>query len=205
MNDNNLIYVNEVTLNRILSKHFNDGFIIITADRSEITDANERNVRYKNLKSDIASAGYPYIPVFGGYKETDPNTGAMYDAPSFERGLLIPNHKALSNQTRDDDGSGLINLGKKLASKYDQESFLYKPMGEGNESYWIDRNGNTVAEFNGLTVNDISKEFFTKLFHSKNPNKADRRFTLLPEIYLSKPPSNASEAYQRFGEQFFKF
>jgi len=36
------------------------------------------------------------------------------------------------------------------------------------------------------------------------PQKKDRRFTLVTEIYLNKAPNNASEAYERFGEQFFK-
>lgn len=200
--NNNLIPVNEVTLNRILSKHFVDGFIIITADRSEITDANERNVRFKNLKTDITNAGYSHIPVYGGYKETNPDTGEQYDASSFERGLLVPNQKPLSNQSREDDQ--LVELGKKLATKYQQESFLYKPKGESTESYWIDASGNVTNKFNGVTINDVTQEFFTKLFHSKNSQKADRRFTMLPEVYLHKAPKNASEAYQRFGEQFFK-
>ena len=201
--DKNLTIVNEVTLNRVLSKHFTDGFIIITADRSEITDASERNARYKQLKTDVSNAGYPYIPVYGGYKETNPDTGEKYDATSFERGLLIPNQRPFNGNSREDDN--LVELGKKLAKKYQQESFLYKPKGESKESFWIDANGNITNKFNGLSVNDITQEFFTKLFHSKNPQKADRRLTMLPEIYMHKAPSNANEAYQRFGEQFFKF
>jgi len=151
----------------------------------------------------VVNAGYSYIPVFGGYKETNPETGEMYDAPSFEHSLLIPNQKPFTSKSHDEDQ--LVELGKKLAKKYQLESFLYKPKGGDYKSYWIDANGNITQKFTGLSVNDITQEFFTKLFHSKNPNKADRRFTLLPEIYMLQSPRNASEAYERFGEQFFKF
>lgn len=197
-----IISIDETTLNRVLSKHFKDGFIIITADKSYITDPTERKERFKSLKRDIVNAGYSYIPVYGGYKETDPETGKQYDAPSFEYGLLVPNQKPFSNKSKNDDN--LIELGKKLAAKYDQETFLYKPKGDDYNSYWVDANGNFVQNFKGLTINDMSQEFFTKLYHSKNPQKKDRRFTLVTEIYLNKAPNNASEAYERFGEQFFK-
>jgi len=160
VNKDNLIKIDEVGLNRILSKHFNDGFIIITADRSEITDKAERIKRYKQLKIDITNAGYPHIPVYGGYKETNPETQEKYDSTSFEYGFLIPNQKSFSGKTKDSDE--LIDLGKKLAAKYDQESFLYKPMGNNNESYWIDANGNVTQKFKGLTINDMTQEFFTK-------------------------------------------
>jgi len=202
-----LVPINETTLNRILSKHFTDGFIIITADKAHITDKKIREERFKKLKNKVVNAGYSYIPVWGGYTETNPCTGEKYDAPSFEMSLLIPNQKPFTDKSNDSDN--LIELGKHLSKDDEnvdnnQESFLYKPMGNDTKSYWIDINGNITNTFNTLTTNDATQAFFTKIYHSKNPNKVDRRFTMLPEIYLHKSPKNASEAYSRFGEQFFK-
>lgn len=199
---NNIVKVDETTLNRVMSKHFNDGFIIITADRSEITNKREKEQRFKQLKNDIANAGYSYIPVYGGYKETDPETGKLYDAPSFEHGLIVPNQKPFTNEARETDE--LVDLGKNLAKKYDQESFLYKPQGQNNKAFWIDQNGNVTNEFNNVTINNAAQMFFTKLFQGKKSGKSDRRFTFLPELFLNKAPYNASEAYKRFGEQFIR-
>jgi len=73
----------------------------------------------------VVNAGYSYIPVFGGYKETNPETGEMYDAPSFEHSLLIPNQKPFTSKSHDEDQ--LVELGKKLAKKYQLESFCISP------------------------------------------------------------------------------
>ena len=49
-----------------------------------------------------------------------------------------------------------------------------------------------------------NKEKLNKMEDPLNkPQKKDRRFTLVTEIYLNKAPNNASEAYSRFCEQFF--
>jgi len=194
--------MNEMSLNRLFTKHFKDGFIIITADKAYIDDSRVAKERYKQLERDIVNAGYSYVPVWGGYKEINPETGNKYDAASFEMGLLVPNQK-VGNTDKSHETDQLPDLGKKLAQKYDQESFLYKPQGEEKKAYWIDRNGGIDYEFGNVTVNDLAQEFFTKLNHGKNHIKADRRFTFLNEIYINKAPYTASEAYSRFGEQFY--
>lgn len=194
--------LDEMSLNRLFTKHFRDGFIIITADKSYISDPRVAKDRYKKLEYDIVNAGYGYVPVWGGYKEINPLTGSKYDAASFEMGLLVPNHK-VGNSDQPHETDQLPELGKRLAQKYDQESFLYKPQGEEKKAYWIDRNGNVDMEFTDVSVNDLAQEFFTKLKHVRNQQKADRRFTFVNEIYINKAPYTASEAYSRFGEQFY--
>jgi hypothetical protein len=198
----NIKQIDEMSLNRLFTKHFNDGFIIITADKASIDNAKVAKNRFKQLEHDVASAGYSYVPVWGGYKEINPQTGNKYDAASFEMGLLVPNQR-VGNSDKPHETDKLPELGKKLASKYDQESFLYKPQGQEKKAYWIDRNGRVDYEFGNVTVNDLAQEFFTKLNNAKNNTKADRRFTFMNEIYLNKAPYSASEAYGRFGEQFY--
>jgi hypothetical protein len=117
--------------------------------------------------------------------------------------LLIPNQK-VGNSDKAHETDQLPELGKRLSKKYDQESFLYKPQGDEKKAYWIDRNGRVDYEFGNVTVNDLAQEFFTKLNNAKNSAKADRRFTFMNEIYLNKAPYSASEAYGRFGEQFYQ-
>jgi hypothetical protein len=197
----NLKQINEITLNRIIGYHFKAGFIIISSERTEITDVAERNKRFKELKNDVRQAGYPFIPVMGGYQETNPETGELYSEPSFERALFVFNEKPFTKAPKATDE--IKSLGQELANKYGQESFLYKPKGDAGEFYYVDKNGNVTGTFNGASVNDMTQEYFTKLFHSKNPDKTDRRFTLF-EIYLQKAPVNASEAFERIGEHFYK-
>ena len=194
--------MNEMSLNRLFNKHFNDGFIIITADKAYIDDPKVAKDRYKQLERDVVNAGYGYVPVWGGYKEINPQTGNKYDATSFEMGLLVPNQK-LGNSDKPNKDFQLQDLGVSLANKYDQESFLYKPQGEEKKAYWVDRNGAIDYEFGNVSVNDLAQEFFTKLNNAKNSSKADRRFSFVNEIYINKAPYSASEAYCRFGEQFF--
>jgi len=213
--ESNLIKIDETSLNRILSKHFKDGFIIITSERSEITDPEESNKRFKQLKIDITNAGYSYIPVWGGFTETNPETGEKYDNPSLERALIVPNHKVNANEPYEDD-SKLYDLGIRLTNKYNQECFLYKPQ-ENNKNKdtrarFVDGNGNVIATFDSVSINDLTQKYFTKI--SKTPKKikpdekirkTDKRFSFIEEnneIYFHKPPKNATEAYERFGEQF---
>jgi len=198
----NLRLITEMSLNRLLSKHFVDGFIIITADKSYIDDPKIAKVRFKELKRDVANAGYSYVPVWGGYKETNITTGIKNDAASFEMGILVPNQK-VGNSDMSYDIDRLKELGIKLSGKYDQESFLYKPKGNENKAYWIDRNGKIDYIFNNVSVNDLAQEFFTKIKHGKNSVKADRRFSFMNEIYMNHAPYTAREAYGRYGEQFY--
>jgi len=197
----NLNKINELTLNRIIGYHFDAGLIIISSERSEITDPEEKNKRFKQLKIDVQRAGYPFSPVFGGYQETNQETGELYGEPSFEKGLFVFNEISFTGKPKKDDN--LKELGQKLAKKYNQESFLYKPMGKEKNFYYIDSNGNVVGEFSDVSVNDATHKYFTKLFHSKNPDKADRRFSLF-EFYIQKPPKGAHEAFHRMGETFFR-
>lgn len=231
LKENNLCQLDEVTMNRIMSKYMVDGFIIVSADRNEITDPAERNQRFKQIKYDTTNFGYPFIPIWGGYREVarddngDPikdenGQDKMIDGDEPERALLIPNNKALSSTPRDEDKQ-IFELGKMLSEKYQQETFLYKPMGDDYNCYYIKPNGDIDRTFNNLDVNNVVKDFFTKMFHYKkdrkfDPNdpknkgktdKADKRFTFLephetPNRFSNKTTDNVSNKRTELVEIF---
>ena len=198
----NIKLINEISLNRLFTKHLKDGFIIITADKSFIDDPKIANTRYSELKKDIINAGYSFIPLWGGCKKINLETENIYDVASFEQGILVPNQKVGTIDTSHETDQ-LPELGKRLAAKYHQESFLYKPQ-EKKEAYWIDKNGRVDYEFSNVTVNVLLQEFFTKINKAKANTNLERRFNFLNEIYLNQAPNSLREAYRRYGEQFYR-
>src|ERR1035437_361565 len=71
-----------------------------------------------------------------------------------------------------------------MCAKYDQFSFLFKSPGASLESQFITRDGSIDDSFIGISLNDISQKYFTKInkdFKHKTSHsgfdKADRRFT----------------------------
>lgn len=199
----NLNLITEMSLNRLFTKHFKDGFIIITTDKSFIDDPLIANSRYTELRKDIVDSRHSFVPLWGSYSQINPETGNKYDATSFEQGILVSNQK-VGTIDKPYETDQLPELGKRLSAKYHQESFLYKPMGE-EKAYWINKNGAVEYEFGNVTVNDLVQEFFTKLNRVKDNPKLDRRFTFLNEIYINQAPDSLSEAYNRYGEQYFRF
>ena len=198
----NINLINEISLNRLFTKHFKNGFIITATDQSYIDDPNIANQRFAELKEDLVNSGYAFIPVWGGFIGLNPETGNVYDAASFEQGILVPNQKVGTIDTSHETDQ-LYELGKRLAAKYHQESFLYKPQ-EKKDAYWIDKNGRVDYEFSNVTVNVLLQEFFTKINKAKANTNLERRFNFLNEIYLNQAPNSLREAYRRYGEQFYR-
>jgi hypothetical protein len=193
--------VNESTLNRILSKHYEDGFIILTSYRGGDEKTIEQNNKdFSDLKKLVVSKGYSFIPVYGGFIE---NQGSPNETEVREPALLIPNHKVGSIKSHDSDG--LIELGVEIVNTYTQDSFLYKPGGGNNDAHYIDKNGDIVMSFKNKTINDLTRTFFTDLSKRFSDNgKTTKRFTFTENIYLNKSPKDLNEAKSRYGEQFFK-
>jgi hypothetical protein len=213
--DERRITLSEATLNRVMGVHFQTGFIIITAFR-DYRDISENFALFKELKNDIANAHYGFIPVYGGYQETDKDTGELVEVE--EPSLLVPNRDWDRGQKpREDDN--LKEFGTMLCGKYDQESFMYKPKGSDDTAYFVDRNGKVVESMFTTTINDATRKYFTKLHNNKN--REDRRFTTLtqyddpkkekPEytgrsiFKFNRKPANVSEAVTRRGELFYNF
>ena len=206
--------ITEASLSRIVTDYMDDGFIIITSDRSceaergipegescpEDLVAEQERINRENfplLQKAVRDAGFGYVPVLGGYKEqlpTEPGEPKQYvDTEEPEDSLLIHSRK------RDAD---LKALGIELARQFDQDSFFYKPPSSVDaNAYWIKQDGLIDMKFSDFTYNDISQIYYTQL--AKKPH---RRFTALPEnfqFYLRKHPASVSEARRRYGETFF--
>ena len=67
-------------------------------------------------------------------KKINSETLNKYDAASFEQGILVPNQK-VGNSDKPHELDLLKDIGTRLAAKYDQESFLYKPKGEEKKAF----------------------------------------------------------------------
>ena len=182
----------EVTLNRILTKHSEVGYIILTADRQvesetgkgpeDITPEERLSQEKLNkenqeeLKKMIRSAGYGYIPVWGGYMEKDELGNNTVEADDDERSFLIP------ATSKDDTSTTLLQLGVAVAKHFNQDSFFHKPPNnEDTNGYWIDRDGQEVGTFTGVVANDDKQDYFTKLRKKKGDATYGRKFSYINE------------------------
>ena len=64
----------------------------------------------------------------------------------------------------------MFALGEEISDIYNQDSFLYS---YGGEVGYYDRNGElSFSPGNDITINDLTREYFTKI--SKNYNKSNK-------------------------------
>jgi hypothetical protein len=213
----------EASLARVLDKYFDIGFMVITADRTceaergtacteeEVAGQNKINKQNeKGLKSDLAAAGFGFVPTYGGFRErvVDPETGEenLIDNPEPEMSFIVPAQKRGSSNPRVAVGATaaeLKQLGMELSAKYNQDSFLFKPpASEDGAAYWITRSGKEEMSFDDVVANDLEQIYFTKL------RKKPGRFSLTEDqqfaLYIPKSPKSAAEARQRYGEIFIR-
>lgn len=197
------INLNETTLKKMLTKHSDAGYIIITAFRTVDYTYQENVKRNNKLKSDINKSEYSYIPVWGGFIETDSETGETQEVK--ERSFVVFNFKRGS--TEPFVGSDeLKKLGMFLCKKYDQESFLYKPQGPQTKAFYLNRNGKVDMSFKSVTPTTNTDVYFTNLSKGKNDPVAKKSFTYREgTIWLPDSPKTLAEAYKRYGEVFLNF
>jgi hypothetical protein len=157
---NNIKLIDESSLNRLLSKHYKDGFIIVTSYRGggEKTD-KENKEDFNELKQIVRGKGYSFIPVYGGFIE---NYGEEDEREVREPALLIPNQKVATHKSYENDGE-LFKMGVELINKYNQDSFLHKKPGEENIAQYINKSGNIDMTFKDKSVNDLTQVYFTDL------------------------------------------
>ena len=214
--------LNEADMTRVLTKYVDDGFIVITSDRtceaekglsggdtcSAEESAEQDKINHQNYKEMVAAvrgSGFGYIPAFGGYKEkvVDKDTGkeTSVDTDKPENSIIIVARPNIGK-----DHEALKALGIEIAKKYNQDSFFYKPPNpEDTKAYYIDRTGGVDMEFSSFRPEDVAQEFYTQLKKGRK-----RRFTALPEnlekiIYLRQHPKSVWEARRRYGEIFLRF
>lgn len=183
----------------MLGTHSEAGYVIISASRGEF-DYVENVRRTKKMKQAIDASGFSYIPVWGGFVETN-EEGERQEVK--EKSFIITNFKRGKGDPTQ-GSNDLKNLGQSLCSEFEQESFLYKPQGAESKAYYLGPQGNVMASFNATSPTTAADNYFTNLKKSKKKSSVGKSFTYSEGIvYLAKSPKTVSEAIQRYGELFF--
>lgn len=152
----------KVTLDRIVKKHGDNGFICISAWRSEFEkEINEKNT--KKLISELKKSPYRYLPVYGGYTDKK-----MKEFSSFEPSFIVFSYD-IDGEKQDFDK--LKEFGVKLCGEFNQSSVLIKSPQE--PPIWLDRNGKRVSkkETNLVYKNDPEQEFYTSFISLERVDK----------------------------------
>ena len=186
--------LNEVTIDRVLNKHGNNGMVIISANRSDL-DGQTNNKNTKELIKDIRQSGFSYFPVYGGYHDKNSEVVDNYE-PSF----VVVNYDKNGNVGNIDD---LKKFAIDMCGKYNQDSVLIKEPNKNHHYY--DRNGKCLTNSsNKVWKNDINQEFFTSLIKTndldKNNPDRSKRFTYdiqFKECYCNPNPCTINEKMRR--------
>ena len=203
-NGNDLQPLNEITLNRIINKHGEDGYVIVSANRSDKSN-EENNKNLKSIITDLKKSPYGYCPVYGGYHGTD----GVVD--SFEPSFIIFNHSKTGDNM---EFSDLKLFATILCRKYNQDSVLIKEPGE--RPYYSNADGEKVgiAVDDDVDINNPDNEYYTSLIKSNNlktnePEKLKRfSFNMQFECYANPNPATLNEMRRRregYGEIILKF
>lgn len=219
--DFGLVPLDEVKLNRVVTHHMEHGFIILSAYRSceaehggNCTEEQKKEQALKNIinnkqiKKDIVSAGFSFIPVFGGFKEAveNPKTGLVSYIEVKEPSYIVPANRNKMTTKVNIDVEGVKLLGMQLCQKYNQDSFLFY---DNKTAYFVSKDGKIESQFTDVALNDMSQIFFTQL--KKGKERIDRRFSLTESIetmfslYGYQAPGSTSEARERHGELFVRY
>lgn len=153
-NKNKPVRIDEITLDKILTKHGNNGMINISAHRSDMPqEYNDEKTR--ELISDLKNSGYSYLPTYGGYR--NPSNGIE---DNYEPSFIVFNYTADGEPC---DFEDLKKYGITLCKRYAQDSVLIKAPKEA--PIYVDSDGNKVndRESDKYWKNDPSKKFFTSL------------------------------------------
>lgn len=191
--------LSEASFARFVNYHTPKGFIAISAccgakvlfDKDVITDAEVKQVKAINrgqteaLRRELSARGVTFFPVFGTFQEKvlnpdDPTADPLVEEVDEASFLVFPRRdQGLSDK---EVGTQLMVMGKELARKYTQQSFLFKPPGAHTRAYYITPRGQVDMGFDGIRLNDLSQDYATR-FVNHPPSektfsdKADRRFS----------------------------
>lgn len=160
-NKNKPVQIDEVTLDRVINKHGQNGLINISANRSdEPQEVNDKNTR--ELISDLQKSGYSYLPTYGGYR------GKNGIEDDYEPSFVVFNYTENGEQRDFDE---LKQFGIELCKKYNQDSVLIKAPQESP----IYMNGDGIKvnrkESDKVWKNDPKQEYFTSFKDKGEVNK----------------------------------
>lgn len=214
-NNGKLVSINENNIKRIISKHSDNGYVVISPCRGGSDfGLNPKNSKYesdklaqinrkrvKSMINDIKQTGFSYTPTYGGFIE---NFGTDQEENVYERSFIVYNKDKFGN---DCDFNDLFNFAIDMCRKYNQESVLVQA--PGDKPKYIKQDGSIDYEFDGGKVfNDISQEYFTDLHKNTNKNGdiSGRKPTRVSftEAYVNPKPQCYSERHVRWanGEVF---
>lgn len=186
-----LIRINETNYNKLLNYHLENGFCILTAFRSELSQSENRS-RNKQLMNDLKSAGYSFIKITGGFKETINSDNPHWDEAeptndpnqkmwlTIEESLIVPNYN-INTKSPNENFDDLKSLIIRLGIKYGQDSVLISEPHSNGKAYYVVTNsrigdvGSIDMQFNGTSLASISDEYFSSLAKTANKLKAKYR------------------------------
>lgn len=165
-----LALLSKVKLNKTLDVHFREGFIILRA---------KDKVSTKELLSDIRASDHKFIPLFGGF------IGAGREG--YEAAILVARNK----EEKVDD---LIELGRKLNAKYEQELFLFKMP----EEHWVSckfmsNAGEVVSVGPARDLHEVIDLYFTTI----NKASDDKNERSLTDIFVKAGAKSINEHRSR--------
>ena len=195
-NNSPMPLLNEVTVNRLLGKHYDSAFVIVSASRPENT-AQENNQLTKELLLKLNNNPYSYIPIFGQFIT---NKGSVNEQLFYETSFLILNF----NKDKEElPFEGLKTLGLEICSEFSQTTILVKSP-DGNPKT-LTRNGEVDIEFSGsLVINDLTQAYLKSLIKARDIPKTNQSTLTLERVYINPPPATYSERHIRYlsGEIF---
>ena len=176
----------EDNVNRLINKHAQNGFAIISAFRDSLNKKEnlERTERLKNL---LTKMGWSYTICYGGgfiEKEVIEDGDVEFDTSKHkfnEISFIVYNYNRL------DKNRDLLQGAIKLCGMFDQDDIYFQE--PNGKAYWYDRNGNRDATFSLMTKNDDGQMFFTGFGSSKLSKK-------LKDIYLKKGKVQNAKAFE---------
>lgn len=206
-NKANIIPITETNAKRLIDKHSQNGYVIVSPcrggadfglDKNKLAEkeklANINKQRITDCLKMIKQSGFAYTPSYGGFIE---NQGEENEENVYERSFIIYNHYRDGSVGNFED---LFNLAMEICRKYNQDSVLVKAPGK-NPKY-IKQDGSLDFSFSdNVAFNDISQQYFTDLHKNtdKFSNINDRkptRFSFL-ESYINPAPQCYGERISR--------
>lgn len=193
-NSQHMVPLNEITMNRLLGKHYNKGgFAIVSASRNEHTrEENERLTQ--EMYAQIRKSEFRFIPAFGGFIETN-KQGERHEV--YESVAII---LCFDRNGEEIPFERLREFAMNIGIQYDQDSVLIKAPNQ-NPQYIITSErvgsvGDLDTEFSGnVKVNDLTQKFFTNM-SSRDGNIGKNRFSFT-EQYVNPTFATLNEGHMR--------
>ena len=157
----------KLNLGRLLKKHGDNGFAVISASKNPQEHPEWDNEKKSaELESDIQSKGYSYTVGWGGYEGIEDDS---YNA-SYEKSFIVYNYVSDDNwhqDKREGDIDDLKAFAIDMCGKFEQESVYFKAPGE--PPVWLDESGKVVSKRSSDKVwkNDPNMPYFTSLKDEK--------------------------------------